>query len=256
MLEFLEIIPSRSFFINLGTALSLSVAFLLIFMEYRLTWRTLVVAVMMGLISSTSGIGGMFARKLMHGTWTDPSVFFGEIFKYEGTHYAGAVLYIMWLTPILWHIVMRRYSGTFGKAGFDRFMGIMSVYSIIQGFIGRIGCLPAGCCHGKPYYGALSVPCAHLDYPVMPAVQVELIMLFITLILVLISYIKKRNTASVMCIGYGVSVFVSEFMYDRIGTVTVMGLTVIQLIAIALISTGAAYTRTMSVNVKLNKNKV
>ena len=250
MLEFLEAMPPRSFFIDLGTIVSVSAAFLLIVIEYRFKWRTAVLAAMMGVISSTSGIGGMLARKLMHGAWTAPSVFLGGLFEYEGTHYAGTVLYIMWLTPILWRIVMRRDSGIFGKAGLGRFMGIMSVYTIIQGFIGRIGCLPAGCCHGRPYHGALAVPCVGFDGLVLPAVQVELVLLFVTLLIVLISYIKRRNTAPGLCIGYGLSVFVSEFMYERIGTVTVMGLTVIQIIAIVLIATGAVYIRKLYDDIK------
>ena len=84
----------------------------------------------------------------------------------------------------------------------------------------------------------------------MPAVQVELVLLFVTLLIVLISYIKRRNTAQGLCLGYGLSVFVSEFMYERIGTVTVMGLTVIQIIAIVLIATGAVYIRKLYDDIK------
>ena len=238
MLDFLESMPPRSFFTGAGTVLSLVTAFLLIFIEYRFTWRALVMAALMGVISSTSGIGGMLARKLMYGGWTAPAAFFGGIFEYEGTHYAGAVLYIMWLTPLLWRLIMRRESGVFCKEGLGRFMGIMSVYAIIQAFVGRIGCLPAGCCHGRPYHGALAVPCVGVEGLVMPALQTELILLLITLALVLFFYIKRRNTAPVLCIGYGISVFVSEFMFERLGTVTVFGLTIIQIIAAALITTG------------------
>ena len=241
MLEFLEAMPPRSFFTGAGTVLSLVTAFLLIFIEYRFTRRALVMAVLMGVISSTSGIGGMLARKLMYGGWTAPGAFFSSIFEYEGTHYAGAVLYIMWLTPLLWRLVMRRDSGSFCKEGLCRFMGIMSVYTIIQGFVGRIGCLPAGCCHGRPYHGAFAVQCVGVEGLVMPALQTELILLLITLVMVVFFYIKKRNTAPVLCIGYGISVFVSEFMFERIGTVTVLGLTIIQIIAAALFITGLVF---------------
>ena len=201
-------------------------------------------------------MGGQIARKLTYGGWLEPSEFFSSFFEYKGTHYIGVVLWIMWLTPVLWRLIMCRDKGAFDRCGLFRHMGIMSVYAVIQGFFGRMGCLSEGCCHGKPYYGALAVPCAHLDYPVMPAVQTELFLLAVTAALVIYAYIRKRNAAAVLSIGYGVSVFVSEFMYERIGTVAILGLTLIQLLAILLIATGVIYSLRSRKQFFLNKNTV
>ena len=241
MIGIINMLPSRAFFINIGAVAAAAVMITLIMIEYKLTLRALTAFAVSATAILTSGTGGQIARKLTYGGWLDPAQFFGRFFEYEGTHYIGVVLWIMLLTPILWRLIMRRDKGMFARGGIFRHMGIMSVYAVIQGFFGRMGCLSAGCCHGKSYYGAFAVPCAHLDYPVMPAVQTELVLLAMTTALVIYAYIRKRNTAPVLCIGYGISVFVAEFMYERIGTVAIFGLTLIQLLALALIATGVVY---------------
>jgi len=240
-MEVIGLLPPRSFFITAGTVVSLAVMFLLIFLEYKISWRTLIVCAIAGIVTPTSGIGGQIARKLSHGQWLDMGSFARNIFEYEGTHYIGAAAWIMLLAPLIWLIIMRKSEGPFRKGGLMRFMGILSIYAVLQGFIGRIGCLREGCCHGGAYSGPLAVSCVGLDYTVAPALQTELILLFITAVLTVIMYINKKNTAPVFCIGYGVSVFAAEFMYYRAGQVTVFGLTAFQMIAIALIAAGLMF---------------
>ena len=243
MIEFLYSLPSRSFFITLGMIVSLTVMMALLLWEYKFSLRFIVTSAISAAVTATSGIGGQLARKLTYGGWLDPIKFINGLFEYEGTHYIGAALYIMLIAPLLWLLVMRKEEGTFSRSGAGRYMSILSVYSILQAFIGRIGCLRSGCCYGRAYYGFLRVPCIGLDYPTYPAVYTELLITFLTIAVIVPLHLKKKNTAHIFCIGYGLSVFISEFMYDRAGTVTLFGLTAIQICALALMILGLVFLR-------------
>lgn len=242
MIDLIYKLPGRSFFITCGAVLSIAVMVIMIITEYRFTLRMLIISAAAALCSITSGIGGMTAKKLALGEWLDMGDFFRRINAYEGTHYIGRVLYIVITAHILWKLIMRSDNtfdkqsfnkGTFDKQGFGGFIGILSIYMIIQCFICRIGCLPAGCCYGKPYTGIFAVRAVTIQYTVYPAVYAELLGLFITLILSLGAYFKK-NTFRVFGIGYSVSIFIAEFMYDQTGHVMICGLSAVQILALLL----------------------
>lgn len=234
MIDFLYSLPDRSVFINIATAISVTVMILLILLKYRITFRMAVVSAMSAFCTLTSFIGSNMARKLYNGQWRDIEVFVENIFEYEGTHYIGAVIYIVCIAPFLWNIVMKKEKSTFSKHGMMDYINILSVYIILQGFIGRIGCLSEGCCHGRIYDGIFSVPTVGMGYNTYPSLWIELILLFITLILVLITYFKKQNSITVCTLGYALSVFTAEFTYDRTGALIICGLSVIQYLAVIL----------------------
>lgn len=253
MKEFLYSLPPRSFFINLGMAAAISVMVILIAAEYRRSRRTVVLWALSALCTAPSGIGGRLAGKIAYGEWSGIGEFIGGLFEYEGTHYIGNALYITQLAPVLWKAVMRKDKGVFDYHGLDRFMGILSVYALIQGFIGRIGCLSEGCCYGKACDGVLSTPVVGLDYTTYPAVWVELVITLAVFAAVAAAYVKRRGAAPIYCAGYGFAVFVSEFLYDQTGALNVSGLSAIQLCALALMLTGAVYTGILTDESSVNK---
>ena len=237
----LQYLPSRHYIILLGTVIAVTIMILLMLFEYKFTWRMAVIAVMSIICTIPGAVFGEIARKLTYGEWLNMADFVRNMSEYEGTHYMGRAIYTAATGLILWRLVMRKNKGTFAKDGQGRFLDILSVFMGIQTVIVRIGCLKEGCCWGKAYYGALSVMSPYVGYRVYPAVHTELIISTITLIFIIIMYKKRKSVFSVFCVGYGLAVFIAEYMYDRAGTVSIVGLTAIQLLAVCLITIGIVY---------------
>lgn len=227
-------LPERDFFTGYMTAAVITALILLIIAEYKLNLRMIIIAAIASVCTATAGIGGKIAGKIIYGAMLDPAGFINNFGVYEGTHFIGRAIYIILLSFILWKIIMRRDSGTFGKTGYGRFSDILSLYMFVHVLIVRTGCLSAGCCYGKPYNGLFSVIATGVPYSVMPAVYTEMVITAIAFAVGIVMFIRKRNVFVIFGIGYPLAVFVSEFMYDRMGSVYVCGLTGAQWLALLL----------------------
>ncbi len=225
-----------------------AVLLILMLLEYKFTIRMLIAAAISAVCIVPGSVFGELLRKLTYGEWLDIGSLIGNFSDYEGTHYAGQAIYIISAGLILWRIVMRKRDGSFARGGQTRYMSMLAVFMNIQIVIGRIGCLKEGCCQGAAYYGPLSVMSPTLGYRVYPAVHTELIIAAVTLAVVTVLYIKRRNAFSVFCIGYALALFIAEFMYDNTGTVKIAGLTVVQILAVIIAAVGIIY--------KLRKSQV
>ncbi len=233
-----NVLPSREVMITIGTIAAVTVMVLLIMSEHKFTIRMLLIGAMSALATLPGGIFGELVRKLTYGQW---DTFVSDFSQYEGTHYLGRAIYTICAGFLLWQIIMRKQTATFAKEGRGRFLDVLSVFMLIQIVAGRIGCISNGCCVGKTYYGALSVYNVNLGCRVYPAVHTELIISLITLAIVIILYIKRKNAFSAFCIGYSIALFIAEFMYDSTGTVKISGLTVVQLLAVAVLAKGIIF---------------
>lgn len=236
-----ELLPSRETMIFIGTIVAVTVMVLLVIIEYKFTVRMIVVSLMTVVSTIPGTIFGELARKLTYGEWLNASEFINNFSVYEGTHYVGRAFYTICIGFLLWKMIMRKETGNLSKKCRNRFLDILSVFMLIQIIAGRLGCISEGCCLGKAYYGVLSMYNNNLGYKVYPAVQTELTIEIITLIISIPLYIKRKNVFSVFCIGYAVALLIAECMYDSAGTVRIMGLTVIQQLAIILLIIGVVY---------------
>lgn len=234
-----NVLPSREAMITIGTVAAVTVMVLLIMLEHKFTIRMLLIGAMSALATLPGGIFGELVRKLTYGQW---NTFVSDFSLYEGTHYLGRTIYTICVGFLLWQIIMRKHTGTFAKEGRGRFLDVLSVFMLIQIIAGRIGCISNGCCVGKTYYGALSIYNADLGCRVYPAVHTELIISLITLAIVIALYAKRKNAFSAFCIGYSIALFIAECMYDSTGTVKILGLTVVQLLSVAVLVTGIIYS--------------
>lgn len=241
MNDLIGYLPSRHYILIAGTVIAITVMVLMILIEYRFTWRMVIVSAMSMICTIPGALFGEIARKLNYGQWLDMADFLKNISEYEGTHYIGRAIYTAMTGLILWRLIMRKNEGPFEKNGQERFLGILSIFMGVQIVIGRVGCLKNGCCLGSAYYGPLSVM-NPLGYRSYPAVHTELILNLVTFLLVMIMYKKRKNAFSVFCAGYGTAVFTSEFMYDKTGTVSIAGLSALQLLSLILIATGVIYS--------------
>lgn len=234
----INILPSREAMITIGTIAAVVVMVLLIVLENKFTVRTILIGGMSALATLPGGICGEAVRKLTYGRW---NTFVNDFSQYEGTHYLGRTIYTICVGFFLWRTVMRKSDGIFAKEGRGRFLDVLSIFMLIQITAGRIGCISRGCCVGKTYYGFLSVYNTDLGCRVYPAVHTELILSLITLVIVIALYAKRKNAFSVFCIGYSTALLIAEFMYDSVGTVKIFGLTVVQILAVAVLATGIIY---------------
>lgn len=236
-----DTVSLRTVMITVGAVVGTAVSIYLIVREYKFTVKSIAAVLIMAAAMIPAGIFGELVRKLTYGEWLNMGEFISNIFKYQGTHYLGRAIFTICAVFILWHLIMRKQSGNFSKNGFGRFLDIISICMLIQVIFARIGCVFSGCCFGKTYYGFLSVYDRNLGHNVYPAVYTEIAISIVTLIIAAVMYQKRKNVFSVYCIGYAIALFAAEFMYDSSGTVKIMDLTVIQLLAILVFVTGIIY---------------
>lgn len=112
-------------------------------------------------------------------------------------------------------------------------------------FIGRIGCLFAGCCYGIEYHGLF-----HLDYPEFAYIQgvnlvsrfpVQIMESFLNLLLFIALFIytrKPRNDIKVLgiyLISYGIIRFICEFFRGDIVRGVIWGLSTAQWLSLMMI---------------------
>lgn len=234
-----NLLPSREVIITLGTVIAVFTMVILIALENKFTLRTVIIGAMSAVATLPGSKAGELVRKLTYGEW---GKIVGEFSRYEGTHYLGRAIYTVCMGFLLWHIFMRKDKGVLSKEGRERFLDVLSIFMLIQIAAGRIGCISRGCCVGKVHYGILSVYNGNLECRVYPAAHTELLISLITLVIVIAFYIKRKNAFSVFCVGYAIALAVAEFMYEASGTVKIFGLTVIQLLSVALFAVGIIYS--------------
>ena len=107
---------------------------------------------------------------------------------------------------------------------------------------GRIGCLMAGCCHGKPTDAWYGIYMQNPGYKVVPVQLYEAWFLFVlTVVLVFLLTKKIRFQMPIYLLSYGVWRFVIEyFRGDERGSTIVSFLSPSQLTSIGLLIAGAA----------------
>lgn len=105
--------------------------------------------------------------------------------------------------------------------------------------IGRLGCLMAGCCHGRREDGFLGIYNHMVGYKTLP-VQLYEALFLAALFAVLIVLLKKgKNTISVYLIAYAVWRFFAEYMRaDERGDTFISALSPSQLICIPMLLIG------------------
>lgn len=113
--------------------------------------------------------------------------------------------------------------------------------TIAHGF-GRLGCMFAGCCHGKvttEWYGIWN---AHLQAKTVPVQLFEAIFLFVlsAVMIVLLFKFKVKDTMAIYLVSYGVWRFIIEFFRTDERGGLIPGLTPSQFWSIVMVLAGIA----------------
>lgn len=174
-------------------------------------------------------------------------LFYASLFALIGAGIGAKLLYILTILPdiiryfdiIDWKTIIPRllqggfvfYGGLIGailgvyiyaksfEISFKELCNILTAVFPIFHSIGRIGCLLAGCCHGKEYNGFGSITFYNTDFapigvPLFPMQLVESICNLIIFIIVLVTYKKFKGTNKTIALYlvlYSIVRFALEF---------------------------------------------
>ena len=113
--------------------------------------------------------------------------------------------------------------------------------TIAHGF-GRIGCLFAGCCHGKPTDAWYGIWNKHLGCKVVPIPLFESIFLFVlsAVMIICLFKVKIKDTMSIYLVSYGIWRFIIEYFRADYRGELIPGLTPSQFWSIIMVIGGIA----------------
>lgn len=157
--------------------------------------------------------------------------------------FVGAVIIFLILYLGVGHIIFK--DNYHLKHIFDIMNTAVCSVTLAHGF-GRLGCLMAGCCHGKATDSFLGITMLDADTNTwgkfIPVQLYEAIFLFLLCAFLIFRLLKHKNyNFSVYLIGYGVWRFIAEyFRGDNRGSTIVSFLSPSQLTAIILVVIGVA----------------
>ena len=188
---------SYSLLINIGSILGILMFFSLCKRESKSWKKALVVLLLSIVVIETGSFAGKLVRLLSYGVEIDLRKIFIED---HGTHFIGRVIF------------------------------------------NRAACLSYGCCMGRFYKGPFAFQYFSdkgtgpgYSYSVYPTQLFEMACMILLLALLFVLYRKKKRLSSVFCSGFSVTIFLSEFMMDKQGTILIFGFSVIQFAAILLL---------------------
>lgn len=239
MLEYAEGINYYDLFINMGSVLG---SILLIFLYHRKngSWKKTVTVFLLSLAVVELGFfAGRFVRGLSYG---DGESFLELLTTPQGNHFIGRVLFTVWVFPPAFCFLFKKE-----KKEWQDYLDLLCIFLTFQHIFNRIACLFNGCCVGKYYDGIFALRYygqgksgAGYSYPVYPTQMFEIVCMVILLALLLFLYQRGRRLRNVFCVGFALTIFVSEFMMDKKGVLLIAGLTAIQYGAVLLALTAIA----------------
>lgn len=231
-------ILSRDFCINIGSGISILALLILYGRAYAkkqekrgnaLIQVVLPVALELLIVFTVGKLLGMVIRGLTYPLADGLLAELEQIKEYPGTHFIGIVLASACLLPLV-------YTGVFRENAVEK-LDIIAFFFSIQHIFNRIGCFLEGCCYGIPMSGPLSIryPDRVAGYSVFPAELFEAGLMVALLVCQCILYRKGRHLFYFTMAAFGLSILVSECLFDQRGCVMYLGMTAIQIAALILL---------------------
>lgn len=228
-------VSAYNFWINIGSVIGSIGLLVSIYLLVKSKKDTVLIYLSMLAVMLLGAFPASAVRGLTYGGVRSLSDFFG-LFIYQGSHFIGRVLFCIIIYPLCFRVLFRSKKNLCG-AMMDRFC----LFFTFQHIFNRIACIFNGCCVGKYYDGLFSIQ--YLDaektgpgysYPVYPTRLFEIVGMIILFLILFLRYRKGKRILVWFEVGFGVVIFLSEFMMDASGTIQIAGLTVIQYAAILL----------------------
>ena len=250
MFPYLFGMSSYDLMMNLGTAAGIAV---LIWSFYRRvpSWKLTIqnfglslAAVLLGsrganLVRMMNDLKGRSVAEQLIRAIEDPA----------GNHFLGRVLAagILYL-PIaaVWAKRAGKKGGTEEKKLWQAGTDSLCLFFVLQHLGNRLGCFGRGCCYGIAYQGpgavfySQGVPAQDgIAYSVFPSQLFEAVLMLVLLAGFLWLYWREKALLPWFCLGFGGSIWLSEFFMDHKGIWLLAGMDVIQYSALFLAAAGA-----------------
>lgn len=226
--------------INMGSILGILIFFNLCKRESKSWKKALALLFISILVIETGSFAGKFVRFLSYGEGIDIRKIFIEN---HGTHFIGRVIFTVIVFPWFYRLVYRST-----KQEWEKYLDLLCIFMAFQHIFNRAACLSNGCCMGKFYNGPFAFQYSSgtetgpgYSYPVYPTQLFEMICMILLLALLFVLYRMKKRLLVVFCSGFSVTIFLSEFMMDKQGTILVFGFSVIQFAALLLVGIAFLY---------------
>lgn len=236
MLESIGGIRSYDLFNNLGSILG---SVLMIFLCYKKSqsWKKTAAVFLLSLVIVELGF---FAGRLVRGlSYGNGESLYTLLTSPQGNHFIGRVLFTMWVFPAVFCLLFKKE-----KEEWRDYLDMLCIFLTFQHIFNRIACLLNGCCTGKYYSGIFAFRYhvegkigAGYSYPVYPTQIFEIVCMEILLAALLFLYRRNWRLRGVFCTGFALTIFISEFMMNKQGVMTFLGLTAIQYAAVLLFLT-------------------
>lgn len=229
-------VTSYMLFVNMGTLFGVAAAFLIFWK--RIKQRRELAAAILALAGSMA-VGAYLSTVVRQFTYMDfgtVETLWERVARHEGNHFSGRVLAAAVCYPLFYRLSCLFLRQKKTPENLSAALDGTGFFLIIQHFFNRAACLMNGCCYGKPYggIGSIRLLAAEVDYRVFPSQIFEMAGMFVLLLFMLLRYRKKKNVFGEAVLGFGITVFVSEFFMDQRGTLLFMGMNGIQFTALAL----------------------
>lgn len=239
---------SYDIFNNLGTVLGLG-TFCILLWRKKASWRYFLAgAVTLAAIMVIGGFFSSLVRQLTHMDFQNYQELAKDVIERNGNHFLGRVLAAALFYPVIYRFAAYMLNVGYRKDQEQVCLDALAFFIPIQHFFNRLACLMNGCCYGIPYNGPFalqfdSAAAGVVNYPVFPSQAFEMGTMVILFVVVVFLYRKKKRLFGPVLIGFGISIFVSEFFMDQRGNLRLLGLNAIQYGAILLCLIGAWYVR-------------
>ncbi len=220
--------------ITIGTLLALFAAGIVIYINTKKIRDSIIGIVASGLVMAMS-YPGQILNTLNSMSFKSTEDFFQKVFvNPTGNHFLGRVLVMAVVLPIFYRVVVKDKEKT------EIFLDGTGIMIVVQHIFNRIGCFCNGCCYGKPYSGLFSVRYSEdiVAHSVYPSQCIEALFMVVLLAVGIIRLRRKKHIFTMLLIGFGFGIFISEFFYVQTGNVLLAGLNIIQYASIILIVIG------------------
>lgn len=233
-------IRAYHFFVNMGSVIGGIGLLLSIYFLVKSKKNTILIFLSMFAVMYLGTFPAKAVRGMTHGNYENIWELLQLFVNYHGSHFIGRVLCCILLYPVCLRFLFRQQKELWA-AVMDRFC----LFLTFQHIFNRIACLCNGCCMGKFYNGIFAMQYSGKEgsgpgysYPVYPAQMFEIVGMVLLFTVLYIFYKKGKSITEGFEIGFGVVIFLSEFMMDVSGTIQIAGLTIVQYAAVLLIIIG------------------
>lgn len=233
-------VSSYEFWINAGSVVGSIGLLLSLYFLLKSKKEAVLIYLSMLAVMALGAYPARIVRGLTHGgieSITDVL----NLTTYPGSHFIGRVLFCIIVYPFCFRLLFRKRKEWCG-AVMDRYC----LFFTFQHVFNRIACFFNGCCVGKYYNGFLAMKYPEVEgaagggysYPVYPVQLFEAAGMVLLFLVLFFFYKKGKRITGGFEIGFGIVIFLAEFMMDVSGTVQIAGLTVVQYAAVLLMGIG------------------